>query len=245
MAHLSFQVPKESGLYYLQSRYYDPEIGRFINSDKYFSTGYGVLGSNAFAYCNNNPIQFIDPCGTCIHYWYLFGLVDCEDCKDLKARSVQYNIPLYSQGMLPLCWAYCQTMVESYQNGKTLTQEEADKRAKEIAIGVYGESNWKRGGWPTNRGKAVDGVSTIEDLNSILSENGPVYAYYSDGKKAHLVVVTGVDLYRGYVYTNNPSGIKGKQTFSAFMDGYTTRWYDGRIKIDMKHIYPVVSEDLP
>ena len=57
-------APQETNLYYLQSRYYDPEVGRFINADVYASTGQGVLGSNMFAYCLNNPICGKDPTGT-------------------------------------------------------------------------------------------------------------------------------------------------------------------------------------
>ncbi|MGM9602723.1 MAG: RHS repeat-associated core domain-containing protein [Faecousia sp.] len=53
----------ESGLYYLQSRYYNPQIGRFINADAFASTGQGVLGSNMFAYCLNNPVNFYDSDG--------------------------------------------------------------------------------------------------------------------------------------------------------------------------------------
>jgi len=52
-----------SGFYYLQSRYYCPSIGRFINADEFVSTGQGLLGFNMFAYCNNNPVMFIDPDG--------------------------------------------------------------------------------------------------------------------------------------------------------------------------------------
>ncbi len=50
----------ELGFYYLQSRYYDPFYGRFINADSYLSTGTGLLGYNMYAYCNNNPISYID-----------------------------------------------------------------------------------------------------------------------------------------------------------------------------------------
>lgn len=53
----------ETGLYYLQSRYYDPAIGRFINADGYASTGQGILGCNMFAYCNNEPVGYSDPSG--------------------------------------------------------------------------------------------------------------------------------------------------------------------------------------
>ena len=54
---------EETGFYYLQSRYYNPEVGRFISSDVLLSTGQGVIGHNAYAYCLNNPINGIDPDG--------------------------------------------------------------------------------------------------------------------------------------------------------------------------------------
>ena len=53
----------ETGFYYLNSRYYDPEICRFINADGYVSTGSALLGYNMFAYCLSDPINHIDPDG--------------------------------------------------------------------------------------------------------------------------------------------------------------------------------------
>ena len=53
----------ETGLYYLQSRYYNPGWGRFINADGYASTGQGIIGNNMFAYCGNNPVIRHDPTG--------------------------------------------------------------------------------------------------------------------------------------------------------------------------------------
>ena len=55
----------EIGHYYLQSRYYRPDWGRFISSDIYLETGTGVLGSNVFTYCDNDAINNVDPNG----YW--------------------------------------------------------------------------------------------------------------------------------------------------------------------------------
>ena len=55
----------ETSLYYLQSRYYDPAVGRFINADGYTSTdANGLLGANMFAYCENDPVSRFDPEGT-------------------------------------------------------------------------------------------------------------------------------------------------------------------------------------
>ena len=51
----------ETSLYYLQSRYYDPDTGRFISADGQLNGG--VLGYNMFAYCENNPINESDPSG--------------------------------------------------------------------------------------------------------------------------------------------------------------------------------------
>ena len=62
----------ESGLYYLQSRYYNPELGRFISPDAFVATGQGQLGNNMFAYCNNNPVNFFDSDGkepTAVQWW--------------------------------------------------------------------------------------------------------------------------------------------------------------------------------
>ena len=50
-------------MYYLQSRYYDPAICRFINADSYASTGQGIIGCNMYAYCGNCPTTFKDSGG--------------------------------------------------------------------------------------------------------------------------------------------------------------------------------------
>ena len=47
----------------MQSRYYNPTWGRFLNADVYTSTGQGILGNNMFAYCGNNPVNRTDPTG--------------------------------------------------------------------------------------------------------------------------------------------------------------------------------------
>ena len=57
----------ETQWYYLQSRYYDPNTGRFISADVYLSTGQGVIGHNAFAYCLNNPLILADGSGSRAH----------------------------------------------------------------------------------------------------------------------------------------------------------------------------------
>ena len=64
----SYYQDTETGFYYLQSRYYDPAIGRWINPEPSiymggFDSGAGFTGCNVYAYCANNPVKYFDPTG--------------------------------------------------------------------------------------------------------------------------------------------------------------------------------------
>ena len=53
----------DTGFYYLQSRYYDPAIKRFISADGYINANGDILGFNMYTYCGNNPVMGYDPTG--------------------------------------------------------------------------------------------------------------------------------------------------------------------------------------
>ncbi len=61
----------ETGLYFLQSRYYDPEICRFLSADILIDTS-NFVGFNIFAYCADNPVNGYDP----------YGYAQFDACKD-------------------------------------------------------------------------------------------------------------------------------------------------------------------
>ena len=67
----------ETGLYYLQTRYYDPVVGRFISRDSIeYADPERINGINLYAYCGNNPVMHSDPYGTTEWWeWLIAGFI--------------------------------------------------------------------------------------------------------------------------------------------------------------------------
>ena len=64
MRYRGYYFSDALGLYYLKSRFYDPEVGRFISADTVdYLAPKNINGLNLYAYCNNNPVMNVDPDG--------------------------------------------------------------------------------------------------------------------------------------------------------------------------------------
>jgi len=63
LRYRGYYYDTETGFYYLNSRYYDPVVGRFVNEDGMLSTGLGYDGMNMFVYCLNSPVNRSDYSG--------------------------------------------------------------------------------------------------------------------------------------------------------------------------------------
>ena len=71
----SYYYDEEINLYYLKSRYYDPETGRFITIDDVsYLDSEAINGLNLYAYCANNPVMGCDPDGR-IDWRKIFGWI--------------------------------------------------------------------------------------------------------------------------------------------------------------------------
>ena len=71
LRYRGYVYDEETGFYYVSSRYYDPEIGRFINADTtdiLTATPMGLTDKNLFAYCDNNPVMRADYGGD---FWHI------------------------------------------------------------------------------------------------------------------------------------------------------------------------------
>ncbi|MGN1157129.1 MAG: RHS repeat-associated core domain-containing protein, partial [Agathobacter sp.] len=75
----------ETEFYYVSSRYYDPEIGRWINADNNFSN------YNLFMYCGNNPTNRIDPNGEHWYYLWIDDLIEAVDELMASMSNIVYG----------------------------------------------------------------------------------------------------------------------------------------------------------
>ncbi|MHC1684281.1 MAG: DNRLRE domain-containing protein [Clostridiaceae bacterium] len=118
-----YRYDTESGLYYLQSRYYNPDWGRFINADAIGGQVGTLLSHNVFAYCFNNPINMSDDSG----HWPTWSDVtswanDALDWVINETEELLSNIsPIYN--LIEAC------MGETIITGQTLTDEEREDKA--------------------------------------------------------------------------------------------------------------------
>lgn len=76
LRYRGYYYDNETGYYYLQSRYYDPGLGRFISADDFaYVDASGKFSINAYAYCTNNPVNFSDSTGYDFTFDTLFDII--------------------------------------------------------------------------------------------------------------------------------------------------------------------------
>ena len=87
LRYRGYYYDAETGLYYLQSRYYNPEWGRFLNADGQLNPG-ELIGANLYIYCGNNPIMRMDFSGECWDYFVDFSFLHGVFRMLLKTRVI-------------------------------------------------------------------------------------------------------------------------------------------------------------
>lgn len=141
------------------------------------------------------------------------------------SKSVRiYYVPLYDQKDTNWCWAYCQLMIEDANDLVFRSEKSADSRVAAIVREGYGDITTDEMGSPI--GARDLHIKTKRELYDALCKYGPLYAEYDrfdkkgDRIEGHSIVITGIDMIRGFIYTNNPWGVRGKQTYEEFEKGF-------------------------
>ena len=96
LRYRGYVYDRETGFYYVSSRYYNPEIGRWISPEPNmytgaFDSGSGLIGYNVYAYCANNPVNFSDSTGEFILTALIVGVVAGVVIGGTIGGTVAYN----------------------------------------------------------------------------------------------------------------------------------------------------------
>lgn len=167
-----YYYDSDTGLYYLNSRYYDPEIGRFLNADGYLSTGQGVLSHNMFAYCNNNPIMFIDPTGMSSKIFdtiteiverminIIYDIIAISDDKYLNQKEKQQNATIIYNSLKREGWSHnaiC-AVLGNMEQESTINPGFYQRDGSAYGL-VQWDPSTKYTNWATKNGYAYDSIS--------------------------------------------------------------------------------------
>ncbi|WP_347324087.1 RHS repeat domain-containing protein, partial [Paenibacillus wenxiniae] len=97
----------ETGLYYLKARYYDPNVGRFLNEDTVEGQIDNPLSLNIYSYVQGNPLRYTDPTGNLIQESYNDGGLR-DLLQQAREQITSKSDPLYAK--------YKSTVIETYKH---------------------------------------------------------------------------------------------------------------------------------
>ena len=192
----------ETGLYYLQSRYYDPQVGRFLNADVFYSTGQGFFGNNMFAYCGNQPVNNIDP-----HGMWTLGLSIGGSAFFWLGVSVSIGIFIDDNGNFDVQWSHSVSgtdktnAVGGIGAGAGLSFQYTNN---DTVYDLYGSSTYAGASGGPSWYVGADAIST--------TGNGD-----TNGVQVNVGVGVGVDVHIGTSYTESVlpknRNMQGKTTY--------------------------------
>ena len=164
LRYRGYVYDQDTGFYYLQSRYYDPSIGRFLNADAFVSTGQGVLGYNMFAYCLNNPVNYSDKTGMVVEDWagwigeqlgeLFYELITGDDHPSHQTRELENQIRQEQNRAIGNGF---QSIWGAYMRGYALEQE---------AIMRQAQMNLDRFDSPEDIEKSIDVIEATGDFSA-------------------------------------------------------------------------------
>ena len=192
LRYRGYYFDKETGFYYLQSRYYDPIVKRFLKADALVSTGQGFVGYNAFAYCNNNPLIKKDNDG---HFGLLIAALIVigvaatandvyQICRDdgegVSIERAEYEIEIKNSSKVVTPWM--QLGYSIYANYFSPYKEEI----KGSSAGVTFEwMSHNVAHYATSAAKVVSDSEKVKEINDRTKSTGVGKTIYSDVKSGH------------------------------------------------------------
>ncbi|XMB71879.1 RHS repeat-associated core domain-containing protein [Mycoplasmatota bacterium WC30] len=116
----AYKYDSEISMYYLNSRFYNPDVGRFINSDGLFGMPGELLSNNFYNYANNNPVMNVDCHGQA-----------ADKNKNLVSALERESVKTVTGKFLHVKWGFVE-----YRDGEVLSGDDS------AMIDVYAMSNF-------------------------------------------------------------------------------------------------------
>ncbi len=221
ITYAGYQYDSETGLYYLNSRYYDSKVARFLSEDTYTGNPNDPLSLNHYTYCHNEPIMYTDPTG---HWEAGDENLSSEDQQAIIEATDDWN--------------------DAKDRGDQAGMDAAHKRAKEIRDNAANRGSTDSGDSSGNSGSSSSGSSESSSSSSssaskalakaidqMISSNG----YPNDKQRADLPTKTGYnkdtnDLTDNSNYTNDLLiylETISITTSATNLDDYINSYYNG------------------
>jgi RHS repeat-associated protein len=254
LRYRGYYYDAELEMYYLQSRYYDPQVGRLINADCYMSTGQGMIGNNMFAYCNNDPTNESDPTGCCSKF-FLWK----RDCGNTTCpRSRAYIKPrvavIYDSGTSGILWGWLLGKGFKHQGSELIKRLSASYNVEEYPFytmggfvdcwnalnGDYQEIYILAHGWPGGLSCAGESIGTegeaysFSELNQAYTKH--VYLYCCDGASLDSYGCSSAHHFANLTNAPVRAVFGGKMNFSWY--GCFPKAVDGGIWVTVTPGYP-------
>ncbi len=204
------------GLYQMGDRFYNPSTGRFITRDTYRGNIYQPWTQNLYTYCNNNPVNYVDPTGH--NAITIAGETYGSDGMDgINALADQSGLPgpPYSNGDSSTGTSANTNVSLSSPSelGEAVRRAAPDVITFAVDSGI--QDTAKAYGKATNSylGTATTGIQTAQDINDTLNNNN-----YTTGQKATKItiqVVGGAVIVAGDVVIGDTAVLSAPETGGA------------------------------
>jgi RHS repeat-associated protein len=146
-----YMFDEETGLYYLKSRYYDPETARVLSEDTYRGDAANPLSLNLYAYVSYNPLKYLDPTG----HWQVGD--------ELLSGQAQYLLQSYTQD-------YFKAQANGNSSGMASAQKAAEKVRADYAS-TLSYKNLTPTGAALTTAIRTNGYLTAASFNQIVNPN--------------------------------------------------------------------------
>ena len=183
----SYYYDNETGLYYLNSRYYDPETYRFLNADGILGANQDVISYNLFAYCSNDPINFCDElgCGK-ISNWFKNIGNKIKEWWNSETPSSPITIPSSNSLISSISDAALGAV------GKALGQIQKNIPYGSSSRGTIRGTPWQTGPKYPKAIKTVGTVSAIVSIASLALDVGNTWTEKNGNTNGDRVIKTAI-----------------------------------------------------